>query len=134
MAILAYVVMKKYYSLVFRYVAYFVAALCIFKCCDALLSDECESYSDDSEAAAKSAIIDTNSYGPEWIDGIWIGKFSMSVLGNVSYFMERLEINQKTGTFKQIDVINNKINEGSYYVEDKVIRAHYPIARGTTIT
>ena len=58
----------------------------------------------------------------------------MDFLGKVSYFTVRLEINQKTGKIRSIDVDNNQVDEGTYYVEDGVIRAFYPIAGGTTVT
>ncbi len=87
-----------------------------------------------SDENVTSSAIETNSYGPEWLNGTWSGRFSMDILGNVSYFTVRLEINQKTGKIRSIDVDNNQVDEGTYYVEDGVIRARYPIAGGTTIT
>ena len=87
----------------------------------------------DAQSSASSSS-NNSSYGPEWINGTWVGRFSMDVLGGVSYFTVRLEINQKTGKIRSIDVDNNQVDEGTYIVENGVIRARYPIAGGTTVT
>lgn len=86
----------------------------------------------ESQSSANSSS-NNNVYGPEWINGTWVGRFPMDILGKVSYFTVRLEINQKTGKIRSIDVDNNQIDEGTYKVENGVIRAYYPFAGGTTV-
>ena len=101
---------------------------------DVTLTSDSDYSPNRSDGYATASAVETNSYGPEWLNGTWSGRFSMDILGKVSYFTVRLEINQKTGKIRSIDVDNNQVDEGTYYVEDGVIRAFYPIAGGTTVT
>lgn len=128
--------MKYSFSTDLRYSVYsmvVIVNIIFFTACSSS-NDNHSSNSYISDDKVITSAVESNSYGPEWLNGTWSGRFSMDFLGKVSYFTVRLEINQKTGKIRSIDVDNNQVDEGTYYVEDGVIRARYPIAGGTTVT
>ena len=118
--------MKYSFSTDLRYSVYsmvVIVNIIFFTACSSS-NDNHSSNSYISDDKVITSAVESNSYGPEWLN----------FLGKVSYFTVRLEINQKTGKIRSIDVDNNQVDEGTYYVEDGVIRARYPIAGGTTVT
>ena len=128
--------MDKSYSTYLRHVLYSMVSIItiVFYSACSSSNDNHSSNSYISDDKVITSAVESNSYGPEWLNGTWSGRFSMDFLGKVSYFTVRLEINQKSGKIRSIDVDNNQVDEGTYYVEDGVIRAFYPIAGGTTVT
>ena len=106
--------MKYSFSTDLRYSVYsmvVIVNIIFFTACSSS-NDNHSSNSYISDDKVITSAVESNSYGPEWLNGTWSGRFKI----------------------RSIDVDNNQVDEGTYYVEDGVIRAFYPIAGGTTVT